>query len=249
MKNNLKTLIVDDEKKARETLEMLVNEYQPEVEIVAQASNIEDAYKVIQMHDLDLIFLDIEMPGGSGIDLLKKLVKDDYKGDVIFTTAYSDYAIEALKLSAFDYLLKPIIVDELQASIDRLIENRKKQELPDLSKLIQNLTPESQKITINDLNGLYILNIDDIIRCSAESNYTNFFLKNGKKITASKTLKEFEQKLGDNFIRVHHADLINLNEVLRFDNREGGYVVMTDGSEVAVSKRKKAQFMEAISNF
>jgi two-component system LytT family response regulator len=247
----IKALVVDDEKKARDILTGMLNAHCPQVNVIGQADSVSVAEELIRSTKPDLVFLDIEMPFGNGFDLLDRT--RDLNFDVVFTTAFDHYAVKAIKFSAFDYLLKPIDVDELKIAVDRLIQNKKDQN--SFNGKIENLLSEikingkPKRIAIPSLEGISIVNIDEIIRCEADTNYTRIYLINGEAILVSKTLKEYEDMLTEyHFIRVHHHNLINLNHVQKYIKGEGGYAIMSDGSSVEVSRRKKTEFLEKLSN-
>ena len=247
----IKALVVDDEKKARDILTGMLNAHCPQVNVIGQADSVSVAEELIRSTKPDLVFLDIEMPFGNGFDLLDRT--RDLNFDVIFTTAFDHYAVKAIKFSAFDYLLKPIDVDELKIAVDRLIQNKKDQN--SFNGKIENLLSEikingkPKRIAIPSLEGISIVNIDEIIRCEADTNYTRIYLINGEAILVSKTLKEYEDLLTEyHFVRVHHHNLINLNHVQKYIKGEGGYAIMSDGSSVEVSRRKKTEFLEKLSN-
>jgi two-component system LytT family response regulator len=247
----IKALVVDDEKKARDILTGMLNAHCPQVNVIGQADSVSVAEELIRSTKPDLVFLDIEMPFGNGFDLLDRT--RDLNFDVVFTTAFDHYAVKAIKFSAFDYLLKPIDVDELKIAVDRLIQNKKDQN--SFYGKIENLLSEikingkPKRIAIPSLEGISIVNIDEIIRCEADTNYTRIYLINGEAILVSKTLKEYEDMLTEyHFVRVHHHNLINLNHVQKYIKGEGGYAIMSDGSSVEVSRRKKTEFLEKLSN-
>ena len=247
----IKALVVDDEKKARDILTGMLNAHCPQVNVIGQADSVSLAEELIRSTKPDLVFLDIEMPFGNGFDLLDRT--RDLNFDVVFTTAFDHYAVKAIKFSAFDYLLKPIDVDELKIAVDRLIQNKKDQN--SFYGKIENLLSEikingkPKRIAIPSLEGISIVNIDEIIRCEADTNYTRIYLINGEAILVSKTLKEYEDLLTEyHFVRVHHHNLINLNHVQKYIKGEGGYAIMSDGSSVEVSRRKKTEFLEKLSN-
>ncbi len=244
----LQTIIVDDEKRGRELLRMVLTTHCPEVKVVGEASNVKEAYTLILQTDPDLVFLDIEMPGGSGFDLLTKF--DEINFEVIFVTAFDKYAIKAIKFSAMDYLLKPVDEEELVKAVKRVEENQNKKSNKDrVSNLIQNVrkTTDNQKIGLTSSDGLEFIEIKTILRCEADGKYTSVFLHDGKKLLVSKNLKEFEDLLTEyNFIRIHHSHLVNLDYIKKYQSGRGGYVVMSDGSTITVSQRKKEDFLSSL---
>jgi two-component system LytT family response regulator len=254
----IRALIIDDESKSRKSLLQKVKDYCPEIEVVGEASNGEEGLAVIRQFHPDLLFLDIEMPKMNGLQMLEQL--DDFKGAIIFTTAYNEYAIRAFKYSAFDYLLKPIDIQELKATIERLgakLNASKKTENPhaadQLSLLIEQLKsgPElPRKIAIHTQEAMHFFELDEITRFEANSNYTFLYFVNGTKMLASKTLKEFEELLpSKQFFRVHHSSIINLKYVKKYLKSDGGCIEMTDGTLVDISRRKKDDFMQMIRHW
>jgi two-component system LytT family response regulator len=247
----IKAIIVDDELGARESLSKMLEKNCPQVGIVAKAESMKKAYEAINLHQPDLVFLDIEMPNGNAFDLLEKFKEINF--NIIFTTAYDHYAIKAIKFSAVDYILKPIDPEELVQAVKRL-DNRLGQKQNTLDSqfktLLSNVRPETKlkKVGIPDGDGLVFVNLSDIVRCDSDGNYTYFILTTGKRIIASRTLGEYEQMFGDdNFFRVHRSHLINLEHVKKYIKGEGGYVVMSDNSQVEVSRRNKNDFLERLS--
>ena len=248
----LKTLIIEDEEKSRDVLLKIIEKNCPELVITGMASNVAEGVEKIKSLQPDLVFLDITMPDGSGFDVLEQV--QGYKFDLIFATASNHHAVRAFKYSACDYLLKPIDAEELKAAVERIMQ--RKSQVPDMQNLnflIQQLKRADdnyQKITLPTGNAYEIINLKDIIRCEADGSYTNFFLADKRKLMVSASLKHYEELLPENdFIRVHHHNLINMNHVLRFLKEDGGYAVMSDGSKIEISRRKKDQFMERLKNF
>lgn len=247
----MRCIIVDDELKAREILCAILEEHCPSMTVVAQASNIEEAENLLNNHQIDVLFLDVEMPGGTGFDLLEKVKSIDF--EVIFTTAYDQYAIKAIKFSAIDYLLKPLQVDELKDALSRVTEKRNGVDAlskDNLLALLENVKPRNKKkIAIAEGKGMVILSIDQIVRCEADKNYTNIFLQNGQHILSSKNLKEYEDMLHDEaFYRVHQSHLINLNFIEKLTKEDGAYLILKDGSQIEVSRRRKSELMDRLMN-
>lgn len=241
-------IIIDDEAKGRLALREKLSSYCPEVQVLAEASNGQDALLLIQQHKPQLIFLDIEMPRMNGFEMLNAI--PEKKFHVIFTTAYDQYAIKAIKYAAFDYLLKPIDIEELKTAVEKIDNKENGQTKKQIELLQQNLRhPKKQlnKLAIPTLEGLLFYDINDIIQLEANSNYTNIYLINNNKITASKTLKEFEELLPEDiFFRTHHSHLINLNYIKRYIKGDGGQIELQNGRYVDVSRRKKEEFLKAI---
>ncbi len=246
----IRAIIVEDEKKSRETLQGLLKRYCKNVEVLDEADGYRQGIEKIKQHKPDVVFLDIQMPDGSGFRLLEEIEKIDF--EIIFTTAFDHYAIKAIKYSALDYLLKPIDPEELVNSIKKVELKKSGSHInKHIRVLLDNIrTPESesQKIVLSTSDKIHIIEVSRIVRCESDNYYTNFFLNDGKKILISKTLKENEELLsGHNFIRPHKSHLINLDYVKSFNRDEGGYILMKDGSKVPVSRRKREQILEVLT--
>ncbi len=245
----IKTVIIEDEQKSMEVLAALIRRNCPDLEIVATAANVAQGVEIIRQYQPALVFLDVSMPDGSGFDLLEKV---DQKFELIFATASDQYAIKAIKFSACDYLLKPIDAEELVAAVDKV--KLKQNQLPSMDNLrflvdqLKRADDNFQKITLPTGNAYEIVNIRDIIRCEADGSYTVFYLTDKRKLLISAGLKHYEELLPErDFIRVHHHHLINMNHVLRFLKEDGGYAIMSDGSKIEISRRKKEAFMERLN--
>jgi two-component system, LytTR family, response regulator len=245
----INAIIIDDEKNALEVLEMQIEQFCDNVNILAKANGGVKGIDAIKKYNPDLVFLDIEMPHKNGFDVLTETKQYNY--DVIFTTAYDEFAIKAFKYSAIDYLLKPIDIVELQQAIDKVSsKNEKTNSLEQkMNLLFSQLQPHSAIITnkialpVND--GMQFFEPDEIVRCESDSNYTHIYLTSGKKITVAKTLKEVEENItGTPFYRIHQSHLINMNHVGKLIKGESAYVIMKDGSSITISRNKKEGFME-----
>lgn len=240
----IRTIIVDDEPRGRRALSLMLARHCPDVQVVAEADSAVTGAEAILRHAPDLVFLDIEMPGGGGFELLESLDTVDF--DVIFVTAYDQYAIRAIRNSAVDYLLKPTRVDELRTAVARSsarreqrVDPRTVERRPSASLL------HADKIPLPMSNGFIFVSIRSILRCEARSNYTMFYFDNGTTTLVSKTLGEFESLLSDHeFCRVHNSHIINMRHVERYIKGKTGIVVLSDGSQVEVSPRKKSLFMQ-----
>ncbi len=247
----IKAVIVDDELGARESLSKMIEKNCKNIEVVAKADSMMNAFIEITNHQPDLVFLDIEMPNGNAFDLLERFKEINF--NIIFVTAYDHYAIKAIKFSAIDYILKPVDPEELVKAVSRFesqLENKNSLDKK-FKTLLSNVKPENKlkKVGIPDGDGLIFINLSDIIRCDSDGNYTYFLLTTGKKIIASRTLGEYEQMFADdNFFRVHRSHLINLEHVKKYIKGEGGYVIMSDNSQVEVSRRNKNEFLEKLSH-
>jgi two-component system LytT family response regulator len=246
----IKTLIIEDEQKSREMLAAIIQKNCPELQIVGLAENVKEGVRLIQENNPELVFLDISMPDGSGFDLLEQV--PGHRFELIFATASDQHAIRAIKYSACDYLLKPIDIEELKVAVEKVISKKKvAPNMENLQFLIQHLKRADenfQKITLPTGNAYEIVNVKDIIRCEADGSYTIFYLTDKRKLMISAGLKHYEELLPESeFIRVHHHHLINMNHVVRFLKEDGGYAVMSDGSKIEISRRKKEAFMEKLN--
>jgi len=238
----LKTIIVEDEQTSREILRNYLAKYCPTVTVVGEASNIDDAMVLIRNNELDLVFLDVEMPYGSGFDLLDKFDEIDF--EVVFVTAYNQYAIEALNNHASYYLLKPISIDELIKSVDYVSQIRIKEQQLQHAVLVPKINITDHKITIPTQDGFEVLEMKDIIYCKADDNYTELFLSNNQKKLVSKTLKYFEDILKESgFARIHKSFLVNVSYIASYKKGKGGTVSLSNGKELSVSASKKAEFL------
>ncbi len=239
-------LIVDDEKKNRDSLRKLLKENCPHVNVVGEAGSAEEAVGLFKQHHPNLVFLDVEMPNGNGFDLLRQLNEFNFK--VIFVTAHAHYALKAIKFSAIDYLLKPIDVDDLIAAVKKAEDEIHFNHRNHNDKLLYNLEPGTiHKLAIPIKDGIAFLAPDEIIRLEADGNYTHIF-SSGHKFTATKNIKEYESLLLEfNFFRSHNSHLINLNHVKQFNRVDGYFVQMDDGSVAEISRRKKEEFFELMS--
>ena len=243
----IKALIIDDEKSSRDTLRGFVENYCDEIQIIEEADSAEQGIEQIKKLQPHLIFLDIELPLGSGFDLLEACKHSDF--NVIFTTAHDQYALQAIKVCALDYLLKPISADDLKEAVAKIHQqSHPGTTTPQIGAFVENisnLNKQLSNIVLPTLDGFLVVKISDIIRCEADKNYTLFTIENKEKILVSKTLKEFEELLHDmDFIRVHQSHLINASHVQRYIKGSGGYVKMSDDSIIEVSRRKKELLME-----
>ncbi|OYU97222.1 MAG: DNA-binding response regulator [Bacteroidetes bacterium B1(2017)] len=254
MAKELKTIIVEDELRGRNALKAMLSAI-PQISLIGEASNVDEAISIISETYPDLVLLDIEMPFKNGFDLLAALPERTF--DVIFTTAYDSYAIKAIKFSAIDYLLKPIDQDELLIAIEKTAEKRKKiKHKPQLqiNNLLDNLKTTNKqnfKLSLPTSEGSLFIPIEEIIRCESDANYTWFYVKTETKpILVSKTLKDYEELLTDyGFCRVHHSHLVNLKFIAKYIKGEGGMVVMMDGAEVEVSRRKREVFQKSLEKY
>lgn len=246
----IKTIVIDDEKKSVSTLTMLINEYCSNLEIVGTANSVIEAIKEINMKNPDLIFLDIEMPYATGFDLLESIPERNF--DVIFITAFDHYAVKAFKYCAVDYILKPIDIEELVASVDRFVKrkNKSSSQFPDYDLLLEKIKSQNQtKIAVPLSDGLEYLNTEDIIRVEADRSYSTIYLVNKKTIVVCKNLSDFQSILNDKFFRIHKSHIVNLVHIKRLSRSDSGYVEMSDGSKIVISRRRKEDFEIAMRNF
>ena len=245
----IRSIIIEDEANSRTVLNDMLNEHFKQVEVIAVCKNIEEGKAAIEQLHPHLVFSDIELDGKPVFEMLQQLNAIDF--EIIFTTAFEKYAIQAIKFSALDYLMKPFSKEDLAEAIHLYRQKQNKQQsaqqMEALFHNLQHLRKDAKKIALPTFNGLTILPVKDIIRCQAEANYTTFFLVTKNKMLVTKTLKEYDELLNDyDFIRVHHSHLINLHHVKNYSRGEGGTITMSDGSIVDVSRRKKEEFLKAI---
>ena len=239
-------LLVDDEKKNIDCLKKLLSEYCPAVQVIGSATSVEGALSFFKKQRPQLVFLDVEMPNGSGFDLLRQVDKIDFK--IIFVTAHSHYAIKAIKFSAVDYLLKPVDTDDLIEAVRKASEESNYNHDEHYRGLLNNLNNiNTYKLAIPIKDGFAFLAPDEIIRLQADGTYTHIYT-NGEKYTGTKNIKEYEQLLADqNFFRSHNSHLINLKHVKKFSRLDGYFVHMSDSSVAEISRRKKEEFIEMMS--
>jgi two-component system, LytTR family, response regulator len=247
--SQLKAILVDDELSSLQNLKHKLEEFCPGIRIVAQAQQPEEAILLIRDHKPDVIFLDIEMPRMNGFRMLDELGEFDF--DIIFTTAYNHYAVDAIRISAFDYLTKPIAIKDLQNAVERLIKQRHLATREKLDVLRQSLSEnktQEDKIAIPTSDGMEFLTIRNIVHIESSTNYSKVFLKEGKPILVTRLLKDFEDMLLPyRFFRVHNSHLVNLNYIQKYIRGEGGQVIMQNGDAIDVSRRKKEEFLKLIT--
>jgi len=242
-------IIVDDEQHCRASLENLIGEFFHDLSVKASCKSPAEGIQAIHEYHPSLVFLDVEMPPSSGFEMLRQFEEINF--EIIFTTAYEKYAIQAIKFSALDYLLKPIGKEDLADAILRMKEKRSiEKSAKKIEALFENIKSQeshSKKIVLPTSNGMELIYLQDIIRLDSNSNYTTFHLKNKQKMMVSKTIKEFEEMLEEvQFFRVHNSHIINLRYVKNYIKGEGGIVRMEDGSEIDVSRRRKEEFLKAL---
>lgn len=245
-------IIIDDENRHHETLGKMLKTFCPNIEVLGDAYSVAEAVDLIEKHSPQLVFLDIEMPGGNGFSLFEYF--DEPPFEVVFTTAHDLYAINAIKYAALDYLMKPINIKELQEAVSRAekVIRKKNGDISNqkIDVLRSNLKLEDKrftKIALPSSDGIDFIEADFIIRAEAERSYSNFYLRDGKKVLVSKPLKEYESLLEQcNFFRIHKSHMINLNHIEKYVKGKGGYVIMNDGSHVDVSVRKKEDLLNRL---
>jgi two-component system, LytTR family, response regulator len=238
----LNAIIVEDEATSREILRNYLKKYCPNVHILGEASNVDEALVLIRSHELDLVFLDVEMPYGNAFDLLDKV--GDISFETVFVTAYNHYAMDALNAHASYYLMKPISIDELIKAVDYVTEIKTKEDALQDQVLVPKTNAVNGKITIPLQDGFEVINTADILYCKADDNYTEIFLNTNKKKLVSKTLKYFEDALNDtSFARIHKSYLVNVNEIVKYVKGKGGSVILSNGKEIMVSSAKKAELL------
>lgn len=235
----LKTILVDDEKNAREILSNYLTKYCPKVKIVDEAKNINEALSLVKKHSIDLVFLDVEMPYGNAFDFIDQLKEPEF--EIVFVTAYDHYAIDALNNQAAYYLTKPISIDNLIKAVDYVIEIKEKETELQNKVLVPKTKSIEGKISIPTQNGFEVLLVQSILYAKADDNYTQLFLQDGSKKLISKTLKYFEDALTDKgFARIHKSYLVNVNCITGYNKGKGGTVILNNGKELSVSATKKA---------
>ncbi len=239
----LNAILVEDEEISRQILRNYITKYCPNVNLLGEGSNIEEGYELIQKHELDLVFLDVEMPYGNAFDLLEKVENRTF--ETIFVTAYDHYAMNALNNQATYYLLKPISIDELIKAVAMVTEIKEKEN--ELENTV--LTPKenskslSGKITVPQQDGFEVIDVNDILFCKADDNYTEIYFENTKKLV-SKTLKHFQESLEEyDFARIHKSYLVNVNAITKYKKGKGGSVILSNGKEVMVSSSQKANLL------
>jgi len=258
--NQYRAIIIDDEKNVREALGLLIRQYCPEIELVGQASSAEEGRELLFKEEIDFIFLDIAMPKEDGFAFLQTINKEDYC--IIFTTAYQEYALRALKANAIDYLLKPVNPAELREAVEKSIQyfNLRfekpemntvyRESMDNLSEQMNSDGKEIFKITISDLYGFKIINVSDLMYLQADGNYTVLHLSGFGKIVATRLLGDFEKMLESHkFFRIHKSTIINMEYVQAFSHYQGAFAELSDGTRLTISRRKIIEFREAIANY
>ena len=245
-----KTIIIDDEEQSRNILREEIRLYCTNLCIAAEANSVQTAVEAIRTFQPDLVFLDIQLTDGTGFTILQQLDKIDFH--IIFVTAYNQYGIEALKANATDYILKPIDKEELTEAVQKAEKSMTQKELQNnLAALIQKSIPSTpttpKKIALSTAEGIHLYQAEEIIRCQSEGNYSTFYFNNGEKLLVAKTMKEIEKTLLiHQFERIHQSHIVNLNHIKRYISKDGGSIVLSDGTELPVAQRKKTRLLSLI---
>jgi two-component system LytT family response regulator len=246
-------ILIDDDSNLRSGLKILLGRYAPEMKIVGEAENVNDAISEIRLKKPQVVFLDIQLNDGTGFDILEKITEAEGKigFQVVFITAHEQYAIKAFRFSALDFLLKPIDPEELENVIRKIKTTLQKDDnFGHIELLLENIRKRNdnfKRIALSSSDGIHLFNVNEIIRCESEDNYTKFYLKDKRTTLISKTLKEYEELLAEHgFERVHQSHLINLSFLKSYIKKDGGYIVMEDGTHIPVSQRKKERLSEIL---
>jgi len=247
----IKTLIIDDEKHCCDNLQWQLKQYCPEIEVMAVCNKAEKGLQQIHHQQPQLIFLDVEMPGMSGFEMLEILTEINF--DIIFTTAFNQYAIRAIKFGALDYLIKPIDKDELRESVNKFIHRTQRDSIKQLTALLTHIRKSNdlsfQKIALPTLHGYELVPLNNIIYCESSSNYTIIYLNNDQHILISRTLKDIEDLLDmQPFFRIHNSYVVNLQYAIRYIKGEGGSLILNNGITVPVSRNKKGELLKLITH-
>lgn len=243
----IRSIIIDDESMARQLLKAMLEEYCPEVEVLASCENLPEGIKAIKKHQPDLIFLDIEMPGHSGLEILEFFNEDEVNFNIIFTTAYNQFAIQAFKLSAVDYILKPIEGEELVQSINRYSNLKQKHNYAHLRELVE--SKQLKKISIATAQSIKFIELNEILFMKGDGAYTYFHFKNGTDFLSSRNLKQYEDILAENkdFFRCHKSYLININYVSDIIKSDGNFVILNEEHKLAISNEKVNELVKLIN--
>jgi two-component system LytT family response regulator len=247
----LQVLIIDDEPNAREIISTTLLSVCKNAQVCGTADSVKSGIKAIEQFQPDIVLLDVQMPDGTGFELLSKLKEIDFK--VIFITAHQEFAMQAIKFSALDFILKPVDGEELLAAIKKAEETIEQKNISvNMSALqsnMQHASKENKKLILKSSDHIHAINVKDIIRCESEGNYTRFMMGDGKKLLATKILKEFDEMLqGYGFFRVHQSHLINIDFFETYKKADGGTIIMKDQSKIPLASRKKDAFLKLLSS-
>ncbi len=245
----IKAVIVEDEKQLREINRMLLNDNFPNVEIVGEAANVNDAIGLITKEKPQLVLCDIELQDGNCFQVLQHC--KPYSFRPVFITAYNQYAIKAIKFSAIDYILKPVnefeFCDAIQKAIDSIIQHSSAEVQTDNLMKYYNNGSSPKKVVLRTSDSMHIVGLDEILYCKSDNSYTSFFLKDKKQITVSKSIKEFAELFAEyNFLRPHQSFLVNLQGITKIDKTDGGFIIMENGAEIPISSRRKQAIFEEL---
>lgn len=241
----MRTVIIDDESKCRQTLINLIGRFATNLQVIGEAGCVEQGVNLINSEKPDLVFLDIQMPDGTGFDLLGQIEYHDFK--LIFCTSHNQFAVKAFRFSAIDYLLKPLDPDIFSAAIKK-IDALNNQELTAQLEVLNANKNEFNRIALHASDGINLVNVADIIRCESNGNYTRFVIHNKPNILVTKTMKEYDELLSSqNFLRIHKSYLVNLSHISKYVKGEGGWVIMTDNSKIEVARRKKEMLLRVLA--
>lgn len=241
-----RSILIDDEVKSRTALRSFLTKYCPSIEIVGEAEGVKSGLQKIEELNPDVLFLDIEMNDGTGFDLIEQL--PTLNREVIFVTAFNQYAIKAFRYSAIDYLLKPVNPEELVQAVAKLSDDSRINQIEQKLEALMSNTTSLQKIAIPSMEGVRLEEVENISYCESDNYYTIIHLVNGERIVVSKTLKEYDKMLsGDGFIRIHQKYLVKLSEIKNYSKSDGGFVVLNNGTHLTVSRRKKEDLIKSLT--
>ncbi|HAA10819.1 MAG TPA: DNA-binding response regulator [Cytophagales bacterium] len=242
-------IIIEDEAQVLVDLQRVLTQFIPEIRVIGTAQSVEEGVRVLRQSPCDVVFMDVELGDRLSFEIFKHLPKD-HGLNIIFTTGHDKYALNAIKASAIDYLLKPVDPEELMEAVQRVKDRHQQENQQALFDTLLENTKDARsprKLALRTQETLYVVEISDIIRCEAESNYTTFYLSGGRKILVSKTMREFEEPLlAQGFYRPHRSHLVNLSHLEAFDKKEGGRILLKENQEAPVSTRKKEEFLRLL---
>lgn len=250
--STVRAIVIEDEINVRQGFVKMLGVFCPSVQVVGTAATIEEGLSVIASTTFELLFLDINLPDGSGFDLVHRLPRRNFA--IVFVTAYDQYAVDAFKVSAIDYLLKPVTPDLLVQAVNKVSRQLAHttpslQHLEILEDRLRKNYEQSAKIILKDAQSLHLIVVEDILSLQADGSYTHFLLRDGRRITTSLNLKEYSGLLQPyGFVRPHHSYLVNVHHISQFSKQDGGLLIISDGSQIPVSTRKKAQLLEELNN-
>ncbi|MEA1875765.1 MAG: LytTR family DNA-binding domain-containing protein [Bacteroidota bacterium] len=247
----IKSVIIDDEAHARQAIRTIIESSIPEIQVIAEADSVANALEILKKNEPQLIFLDIDLPDGNGFDILNKIDYKKYR--IIFITAYQDYAIQAIRFSAFDYILKPVNPTDLIKAVNNCLAEEihigYEEKIQTFFTNFNHSTPEQKKIVLKTASKIHVVDIKNIIRCQSDNAYTTFYLNTGSRIMVSRSIKSYDEMLSSlGFLRVHQSHLINLQFISFYNKQDGGNLVMSDQSNVPVSNNKKPLLLEYLNS-